>query len=80
MQYVDDAADENTLVRSHRKNDFNDIEISNLSQTILNFDPPNQNHGARIKYGGDAIDNGIDESKLVRTYRKNDFHNIDLTN
>ena len=46
-EYVDDAVEEITLVRTYPKSNFDNIELSNLSHTILFFDPNNNNHATK---------------------------------
>ena len=38
-QFVDDTVDKITLVRTYRISDFDSIDLSNISHTILYFDP-----------------------------------------
>ena len=50
------------MVRTHRHNDFENNELSNMRSIFLNSDPTKYNHAARKHY----VDNTLDESSVLK--------------
>ena len=73
---VENAVDEITLVRTSRNIDFENNELSKISDVNLNFDPAISNRAAWKNYA----DSAIGEALLIGNIKNNDFNNQSSSN